>query len=50
MKFRVTANNVENLSAGDIIDSADFSAKELDRLQIIGAIVKHTTTKKEETE
>lgn len=48
MKFRVTVSNVENLKQGDIVDSADFSPKELERLQKIGAFVKHTTTKKDE--
>jgi hypothetical protein len=50
MKYKVTADNVENLEQGQTIDSADFSPKEIERLTIVGAIVKQTPTKKEETE
>lgn len=48
MKFRVLVNNVENLKQGDVVDSSDFSPKELERLQKIGAFVKHTTTTKKD--
>lgn len=50
MKFKVTADNVSNLELGQIIDSADFAPEEIERLTIVGAIVKQTATKKEEAE
>lgn len=50
MKYKVTADNVENLELGQTIDSADFSPKEIERLSLVGAIVKQTATKKEEAE
>jgi hypothetical protein len=50
MKYRVNADNVENLEVGQIIDSSDYTPKEIERLSIVGAIVKHTATKKEESE
>lgn len=48
MKYRVTASNVQNLEEGEVIDSADFTPKEIERLTKVGAIVKQTATKKEE--
>jgi hypothetical protein len=50
MKYKVTADNIENLEQGLTIDSADFSPEEIERLSITGAIVKQTATKKEEAE
>lgn len=50
MKYKVLVNNVENLEQGQVIDSADYTPREIERLTIVGAIVKQTATKKEETE
>lgn len=50
MKYRVTASNISNLEEGAVIDSSDFEASEIERLSLVGAIVKHTATKKEEAE
>jgi hypothetical protein len=50
MKYKVVVKNVENLEEGQVIDSSDFTPREIERLSITGAIVKQTATKKEEAE